>query len=664
MSIEELKKPERIDEDRIEKLKEIFPEAFGDGKLNLEILKDEIMSYDSNVFDDESSEFYGIQWVGKKEARKLAYLPPTGTLKFMQGEGIDEDNTENVFIKGDNLEVIRILRKSYKEQIKMIYIDPPYNTGDDFIYKDNFKEPVESYLRRAGQADEEGLLTSNPKSSGRFHANWLSMIYPRLKVAKDLLSKDGVIFISIDDNEQANLKLLMDSVFGPDNFVAQMIWNTEGHTDNQYYVKVNHEYVLMYVKDRKYIKEAIGNVIDPNTRSESNLWKGYAENSITKNGPANPPSEVTLPVGFPCEIDDLILDESNLEEGFYNDVDDTGYITRDITKKYSVTYPIRKNKMMVSNGRLTIPCTVYSGWANANKLRKFIDNGCNPINDGEDTIRFYLSKNGVIYYIKERENARNILSVLRNMGTTEQMRSSLEAKSIRFDYPKPVKLIKYLMKIGSKKDSLILDFFAGSGTTATSAYELNREDEGNRKFILVQLEEPLEDGDFSNIADLTAERIRKDIAEIKAGFIESSNDLGFKVYKMEGSNFKKWEKVDIPNLNKVNTQLDIFSTSPFKGKPEVEDLITELMLIEGLPLNSAIYKENKNTNLVVTISHPNVVNKLVICLDEELEADTIEYLMSDKIESELHKTVLICLDSALSDNQKVILNENIKVKTI
>ena len=660
MPIEELKRPERIDEERIDKLKELFPEAFVDGKFNLDIFKEEIDGLHESLIEEDRTEFYGLQWVGKKDSRKLAYLPPKGTLKLIKGAGINEETTENSFIRGDNLEVLRILKKGYSGQIKMIYIDPPYNTGSDFIYKDNFKEPVESYLQKAGQADDEGLLTSNPKSSGRFHANWLNMMYPRLKLAKDLLSNDGIIFVSIDDNEQANLKLLMDSIFGTDNFIAQLIWNTEGHTDNQYHVKVNHEYILMYVKNQKYKNEAIGNVVDPNTRAESNLWKGFAENSITKNGPANPPSEIVLPVGFPCVVDNLDLEKSEVEDGFFEEVGKLGYITRDLTRKYNVTYPIRNNEMIVRKGKLQNECKVYSGWANANKLRTFINNGCNPIDDGGDKIQFYLSKNGVIYYKKERESARNILSVLRNMGTTEQMRSSLEEKSIKFDYPKPVDLIKYLLKIGTKHDSIIMDFFAGSGTTARAVYELNKEDNGKRNFILIQLEEELKSNEYSNIAELTEERIRKDLEEFKGDTESDENlDLGFAVYRMDRSTIRKWETIDNENTKSLEGQLDLFTSKPFLSDVENSDIIREIMLVQGYPLNSGIETVKLSSNQFWKIKHPNIISQLIICLDEQLEEESVKYLSTNN-----QNDVFICLDSSLTNNQKIILSESMNVKTI
>ena len=250
-----------------------------------------------------NNERYVLNWAGKAEAFKVLQQSTTATLKPVSDESINFDATENVFIEGENLEVLKVLQKAYYGKIKVIEIDPPYNTGkDSFIYPDSFKESREEYQKRIGEKDEEGLLMKegyfrkNSKDNGHFHSNWLSMMYPRLFLAKNLMSEDGVIFVHIDDNEVHNLRLIMNEIFGEENFVSCLIWNTDGHTDNQFQVKVNHEYILLYAK--KSWNAELGFVVDPNTRKESNLWKGYAENSITKNGSGNPPSEVALPIGF------------------------------------------------------------------------------------------------------------------------------------------------------------------------------------------------------------------------------------------------------------------------------------------------------------------------------------------------------------------------------
>jgi adenine-specific DNA-methyltransferase len=262
-----------------------FPEIMAEDKIDLDQLRRVL-----GEWVEPDRERFGLSWPGKAACMKVIQAPSVGTLKPCRDESVDWDTTENLFIEGDNLEVLKLLQKAYFGKIKMIYIDPPYNTGKEFIYPDNYAETLDTYLEYTGQKDSEGRkFSTNSDTSGRFHSRWLSMMYPRLYLSKNLLSENGVIFISIDDNEVANLKLLCDYVFGEENFVSQLIWNTEGNTDNQLQIKVNHQSILLYCKDKQNIEEAIGYVIDPNTRDDSNLHKGFADNNITKNGVGNPP---------------------------------------------------------------------------------------------------------------------------------------------------------------------------------------------------------------------------------------------------------------------------------------------------------------------------------------------------------------------------------------
>jgi len=476
----------------LEILKKHFSHCFAkDGEFDFEKFKQELSENEIDFY----KESYGLDWLGKSYARLLATDEATTLLKEDEEFNRQEENknSENLLIKGDNLEVLKHLSNAYYEKIKMIYIDPPYNTGSDgFVYQDDRKFTVSELKQLAGITEEKAKrILDFTQSKSNSHSAWLTFMYPRLYIAKQLLKDDGVIFVSIDDNEVAQLRLLMDEIFGEENFVAEFIWNTEGHTDNQFQVKINHEYILLFSKNKSYMD--LSYIIDPNTRKESNLLKGYAENSITKNGSDNPVSEVTLPVGFPCISESIELNKTVISDEFYSEVSQLGYITRQITKKYNVNYPIRKDKMICKNHVLINKCRVFSGWANVNKLKDFIENNCNPIKDKDGNLyRFYLSGNGVIYYKKNRNNARNILSVLRNLGTTEQMRSELEKMGISFNYPKPKQLISYLVSIGSNSNDLILDFFAGSGTTGDAVMQLNAEDGGNRKYILVQLPEPID----------------------------------------------------------------------------------------------------------------------------------------------------------------------------
>lgn len=261
-----------LEKNNIDKIKQLFPEAVEEGKINFEMLRamlgDEV---------DDSKEKYQFTWNGKAKSIKLAQTPSSATLRPCKDKSKYWDSTENLYIEGDNLEVLKQLQKTYYGKIKMIYIDPPYNTGNDFVYHDDFRNSIENYKEQTNQT-----ISSNPESNGRFHTDWLNMMYPRLILAKNLLNEKGIIFISIDDNEYSKLKQVCDEIFGETNHISTFIWNTDGHTDNQFLIKINHEYILCYAKNIKNVE--VGYVIDPNTRKESNLWKGFAENSITKNG--------------------------------------------------------------------------------------------------------------------------------------------------------------------------------------------------------------------------------------------------------------------------------------------------------------------------------------------------------------------------------------------
>ena len=250
---------------------------------------------------------------------QVIQAPSVGTLKPSPEESVDWDTTENLFIEGDNLEVLKLLQKAYFGKIKMIYIDPPYNTGKQFIYPDKYSETLDTYLEYTGQKDSDGRkFSTNTDTIGRFHSRWLNMMYPRLYLSKNLLQDDGLIFVSIDDNEAKNLRFLMDYIFGEENFISQLVWNTEGHTDNQFDVKVNHEYIIVYAKNSD--EASLQHIIDPNTREESNLWKGYAENSITKNGPGNPPCVIELPKNFPCKSQELEIPKTVVNDEYFHDI--------------------------------------------------------------------------------------------------------------------------------------------------------------------------------------------------------------------------------------------------------------------------------------------------------------------------------------------------------
>jgi len=658
-----------ITDDQKAKLRQLFPQVFNEDRIDFDKLR---RTLGEDI--DEGEERFGMTWPGKNDCFKVIQTPSVATLKPAKEESVDWGSTENLFIEGDNLEVLKLLQRSYYGKVKMIYIDPPYNTGKQFIYPDKYSESLETYLAYTGQIDDQGQkFSTNTEAEGRFHSKWINMMYPRLFLARNLLREDGMIFISISDKEVDNLRKLCNEIFGEECFVAQFIWNTEGHTDNQYDVKINHEYILLYAKNSK---TSLGYIIDPNTREESNLWKGYAENSITKNGSGNPPSEVILPVGFPVKVDNINLESNKPPEKFFEQVKKAGYITRQITKTFNVSYPIRIDNMAAKSGGLTKACRVYSGWANVNKLQRFIDQNCTPIiEDNGDSLGFYLSENGVIYYRREREQARNILSVLRNMGTTEQMRSELERLGIPFQYPKPKELLKYLIKIGLDDKDVILDFFAGSGTTAHAAYELNVSELHNIKCISIQLPELIDTNDKDqkesydfcvsnslgpNIANLCKERIRRVIKKIEdeesakakesreslPGMTEEQAelDLGFRVFKLDKSNFNIWDGT-VDENGDVSDQIGLF-VEHIDPDSRDEDILYEILLKSGFELTTKIEELDMAGKKVYSIAD----NALLICLDRKLTKEVITEM------ARLQPARVVCLDAGFTDNDQLKTN--------
>ena len=431
-----------------------------------------------------------LDWIGKKAVVNHHKEVPFHLLKCNPDLSVGDPESGNLLVQGDNLLALKALLPKYSGKVKCIYIDPPYNTGNEkWVYNDNVNSPeISEWLGKLVGAEKEDLSR---------HDKWLCMMYPRLRTLWQLLSNDGVIFISINDIECSRLELICNEIFGGRNFIARLIWNTEGNTDNQLEVKVNHEYILTYVRDYQFKGQAIGRVVDPNTRSDSNLWKGIADNNINKNNPANPPQIIELPEGFPCAEKELLYKHNKkINAEFFNITKEEGMISKSIKQKYSIEHlsglPVKLDDMVVKNHKLQQPCRIYGGFANSGKLKQFIDNRLVPIPDGESTLSYYLNKNAAVRYRREGRRPRNILSVLRNLGTTEKMRTILQEMGVNFTYPKPVELVKYLLSFGCEnKDGIVLDSFCGSGTTAQAVIELNKEDSGSRKFIMIEMDKDI-----------------------------------------------------------------------------------------------------------------------------------------------------------------------------
>lgn len=611
---------------RMEAMSQAVPEAFADGKINWDTLR-EVLTED--LEEGGCEEYFGLNWPGKREARKRAATPSRAALVPAPGEGVNEDNTENLFIEGDNLEVLKLLQKSYAGKIKMIYIDPPYNTGNDFIYNDNFTDPLEAYLNYTGARGESGeLLTTNTRADGRFHSKWLNMMYPRLILARQLLREDGMIFVSIDDNEVTNLRQMMNEVFGEENFVNTMVWKKRYNAAKEKQLAIIHEYILIYSKDNKVINE------------------------------------------FFVSADEKYYDD------MFTEVDE--YIA--VRGKF-MTQPLEAGNSMGDRPNLCFPITAPDGtqilprrqwvwgknkveWAAKNGYLKYYKNSL-----GEWRVRhkhYSKDENGVFRKIKPF----SIFDKVFTQDGTKELEELFKTQNV-FPFPKPSKLISYLLELSECTNDVILDFFSGSGTTAQATLNLNQKENRNNKFILIQLPELTGNDNFPKITEIGKERIRRVIKNIETNNSEESSetplfqkqktklDLGFKVFKYSRSNFKQWKPLQEENAESLTPLFDNLS-EPLIQSWKKENLLTEILLLEGFPLTSIIiYLEDHLQNEVYQVSAPEFcAHALFVCLDESIQPSTVELLTMEK------EDIFVCLDSALSDELKARLQDQFNVHVI
>lgn len=604
-----------IKDKNIEKLVALFPEVNTDGKIDFEKLKQILGEY-----VDDSEERYRFVWNGKGEALRLSQTPSMGTLRPAKEEGESKnwDETENLYIEGDNLEVLKLLQKSYFNKVKMIYIDPPYNTGGDFVYKDNFKDNIQNYKKITGQVDSEGnATTTNREYSGRYHTDWLNMMYPRLRLARNLLKDDGVIFISIDDHEVHNMKKICDEIFGEDNLLASFAWR---RTDNQANIgnvaKVK-EYILSYAKN-----------------NNQNLKLNKVE----------------------------LSDKAKKE---YRYEDNTGQFRRDILlhktrgrHNYLVTTP-KGNKL---TGPWMIP---------EEKMNELINQD-----------RIYWTPSGEQHpygkiYLHESEG-QIISDWLPGIFGTNQ-RGATEIEEIfgkrSFDFPKPLKLLKTLIKIGTNSNDIVLDFFAGSSTTAHAVMNLNAEDNSRRKFIMVQLDEPLEKksvaykSGYENIAEIGKERIRRAGEKVKEELKEKYDlaseeerkemkhpddlDIGFKVFKLDSSNIKEWNPGKYENVQQA---IEDALTPYVPGRTE-EDVVYEMMLKMGLDLTYPVEEIVVNGKNIYSIGY----GFLMICLSDEVDIEVAEKMIEIKDKNNQQEFRTIFRDEGFSsDTDKTNVKETLR----
>ena len=597
-----------IEQANVEKLKEVFPEVFADGKVDFDKLQGLLGHY---IADDK--EKYSFSWKGKADSLRLAQKRSTGTLRPCKEESKNWDTTQNLYIEGDNLEVLKLLQSSYLNSVKMIYIDPPYNTGNDFVYTDDFADGIAHYKEVTGQATK-----SNPETAGRYHTNWLNMMYPRLKLARNLLTDDGVIFMSISDAEFHNLKKIADEIFGEMNYCGDIIWNSTKSVTNTALISVSHTYNLVYFKNMDY----------------------FVENREVFRLP-----------------DD--------GEGFENpDNDPRGPWKAD---PFQVGGWRPNQQYEIINPNTGVAYRPNAGCSWKNDYQKFQE----LLRDN----RIVFGKTGeggpqrkrFIWEAQERGKVSKTLwdDVETTTNGTQMIKKMFDGVSV-FDNPKPVGFIKRLLQLGSSKDSIILDFFSGSATTAHAVMQLNAEDGGHRKFICVQLPEKTDEqseaykAGYKTICEIGKERIRRagekilDELKIKneelkineknnpqfkiqnSKFLIPQLDIGFKVFKLDSSNLVKWDNTPTTDEEEVKKRIQQSLFYLVEGREDL-DLVYEIMLKYGLSLTLPVEERKFDGITAYIINHPDY--KVLICLEpnitlsavEEMDKETIgTYIFADR----------------------------------
>jgi len=588
--------------ENIEQLKALFPEAFIEGKIDFEVLK-QLLGGDV----DEREEKYGLNWHGKRRARQLALTPSTGTLRPCPEESVDWDTTQNIMIEGDNLEVLKLLQKSYAGRVKVVCIDPPYNTGKDFVYPDNFQDNIRNYLELTGQVEGGRKITSNTEASGRFHTDWLNMMYPRLKLARNLLKNDGVIFVSIDDGELPALRIAMNEILGEENFLACFIWKSRQNKDNRTVTgaSIDHEYVLCY-----------GNSIRGADRNRSQ----YSNPDGDKRGDWASANMVGIATADR---------RPNLHYDLIDPVTGLNYGCPDMGWRYDRTTMAR----LIAEDRILWPE--------------------NP--SGRPRRKAFLSEMD-----SEFTGFSTIIGdeVFTRDGTAD-IDSIFEVRV--FSFPKPVRLLASLVEQGAYDGDIVMDFFAGSGSTAHATLEQNASDGTNRRFILVQLQEPVDPhnkdqktaaafcdkiGKPRNIAELTKERLRRAAKKIKDENPMFAGDLGFRVFKLDSTNIREWEP-DRDNLDQ--TLLD--HMEHIKEGRTQEDILYELLLKLGLDLCVPMEKRSIAGKEVYSIG----AGVLIACLTENIGREEAESLAQGIVEwqkslAPAGDTTCVFRDSAFQDD--------------
>ena len=638
-----------MNEERLTKLRELFPDWFTqEGYLDINEVKKAV-----NPNSVEETERYEFRWFGKSAAKRNAFTPTRATLHYDEKRSINAETTENVIIEGENLEVLKVLTSSYRNKVKCIYIDPPYNAEALTAYNDNFSQEKKAYWEENGITENGIIVDTETVPEGRIHSIWMSDIYARLLLSRTLLTNDGIIFISINDKEVAHLKRICDEVFFPNNFIAQFVWATDGNFDNQAKIKTCHEYILLYGKNAAEFD--FPHLVDPNITDKSKLHNEFIRNTIVKNGPKNPIQKITLKAGFPCEFENGIIPARQDQ------------------------WPHFKEDIIVENYKVKYDVEIESGWSARGQFDEFMkeENHWADVKDtkGQNT-RFVLLNSGTIECIKDRGFKSHVISLLQNLGGTQSATSVLEGLGIYgFGYPKPTELIEYLIKMNNEKDFIMMDFFAGSGTTGHAISNCNFKDCGHRKYILVQFPEAISKEKiaykkgFKKISDLTIARNKAVVEKYQKAsegkildeeYKQQLNQLGFKVFTLSKSSFPRTDFAPDPTKNEEEN-LVLFHDYIKEKERQLsiafndEELITEILIKQGFMLTYKLEKQDRFTQNTVYWATDGE-KEAYITVDANLNDETVEYFMQHTDKK------FICIERALDTTKKFNLKEKMQEK--